>query len=225
MKEIYLIRHGRSEANEKHICGGDYPLSEYGKEQVTEARLSFASHNFDKVYSSKLIRACQTATKLMMAPVTEDMQLKEFNEIFFGNAENRISENGFISGFKNQYMENFVGFMKECGGDDPYERADAALVKMRYMASEMIENPTEYPSGRIMIVTSDTLMRCIVQSLVCGHNWSRLSDVKSIDNLEGLIFTYARDSMGYDLLIKVTHFPEEGTKEIWSRKWKNQWIS
>jgi broad specificity phosphatase PhoE len=62
---IYLVRHGETELNVKRVLQGrsDYPLTERGVQQAQEVAEWFRGQGvvFDRVYSSPLTRALQTA--------------------------------------------------------------------------------------------------------------------------------------------------------------------
>ena len=62
---IYIIRHGQTEKNRANVLQGrsDIPLNDAGRQQAMEAKNQFAAAGirFDKVYTSPLIRAVQTA--------------------------------------------------------------------------------------------------------------------------------------------------------------------
>jgi len=62
---IYIIRHGQTEKNKANVLQGrsDIPLNDAGRQQAMEAKNQFAAAGirFDKVYTSPLIRAVQTA--------------------------------------------------------------------------------------------------------------------------------------------------------------------
>ena len=62
---IYIIRHGQTEKNKANLLQGrsDVPLNDIGIQQAEVVRDQFktAGIRFDKVYSSPLIRAVQTA--------------------------------------------------------------------------------------------------------------------------------------------------------------------
>ena len=66
---IYLIRHGETAKNrEKRLQGrSDTPLNENGHQQSAKARAYFEQQGirFDRVYSSPLIRAVQTAAAIV----------------------------------------------------------------------------------------------------------------------------------------------------------------
>jgi broad specificity phosphatase PhoE len=64
MKTIYLIRHGETQANREGIFRGrgEVPLSPAGLKQAGELRAHFSSLKVERVFSSPLKRAAETAT-------------------------------------------------------------------------------------------------------------------------------------------------------------------
>ncbi len=77
-----MIRHGQSEGNVAHIyCGQmDTPLTELGRQQARQAGERLKGITFDKVYSSPLSRARETAS--LAVPYLEaetDARLMEIN--------------------------------------------------------------------------------------------------------------------------------------------------
>ena len=62
---IYIIRHGQTEKNRANVLQGrsDVPLNDSGRRQAEEVRDRFreAGVHFDKLYTSPLVRAVQTA--------------------------------------------------------------------------------------------------------------------------------------------------------------------
>lgn len=87
--EIYLIRHGRTQANEKHLyCGStDEPLSEKG---ISEARAIRYPLRPQTVYVSPMLRARQTAKLLF--PEAEQQVVEGLQEMDFGRFERRSAE-------------------------------------------------------------------------------------------------------------------------------------
>ena len=63
-QEIIFIRHGQSTANAAGIWQGqlDYPLSNLGREQASQAGRALAQERLDAFYASPLSRAYETAT-------------------------------------------------------------------------------------------------------------------------------------------------------------------
>ena len=86
---IYLIRHGQTDWNvERKIQGQtDIPLNINGKQQAKEAAEEIANLKIDKIISSDLSRAKETAeiiNKKVGAKITFDKRLREVN---YGNYE------------------------------------------------------------------------------------------------------------------------------------------
>ena len=81
---IYVIRHGQTELNSRHVLQGrsDYPLNAQGVVQAETAanRLRGMGIVFDRVFSSPLIRAVQTARIIAPGvPVEVDHRLIEMD--------------------------------------------------------------------------------------------------------------------------------------------------
>jgi len=61
---LYFARHGQSEANVLHVIsnrGLVHPLTELGRQQAMELAQALTNIPISKIYSSPLLRACQTA--------------------------------------------------------------------------------------------------------------------------------------------------------------------
>ena len=84
MKELYLIRHGRTEANEKHqYCGAsDLPLSDAGAAALERIRYDIPPCRF---FTSGMLRTEETL-QLLFGDVPHDTDLR-FREIDFGEFE------------------------------------------------------------------------------------------------------------------------------------------
>ena len=81
---LYIIRHGKTELNTKMLMQGrsDHPLNETGVAQAEEAaeRFSEMGVTIDKVYSSPLSRAIETAKIITpAAEITVDERLVEMD--------------------------------------------------------------------------------------------------------------------------------------------------
>lgn len=84
MKELYIIRHGRTEANEKHqYCGAsDLPLSHAGAAALSDIRYEIPPCRF---FTSGMIRTEQTL-QLLFGDVPHGIDSR-FREIDFGEFE------------------------------------------------------------------------------------------------------------------------------------------
>lgn len=92
---VYLLRHGETNANKEGRIQGriDIPLNEYGVElaRITRDGIRKEGIVFDKIYSSPLVRAVQTATivkgDMDLPQITLDDRIMEFG---FGKCESML---------------------------------------------------------------------------------------------------------------------------------------
>ncbi|MBR2716419.1 MAG: histidine phosphatase family protein, partial [Oscillospiraceae bacterium] len=92
MSVIYLIRHGRTEANEKHLyCGStDLPLSEAGRSELEGLRAAYTVPPGCRFVTSGMRRTAETLEILFGAvPCDEEPDLREVD---FGAFEMRSYE-------------------------------------------------------------------------------------------------------------------------------------
>jgi len=77
MKTIYLVRHGETQANRDGIFRGrgEVPLSPDGLRQAQELRTYFSNREVQRVYSSPLRRAAQTAAACFPGRTVEPQEL------------------------------------------------------------------------------------------------------------------------------------------------------
>lgn len=196
MVRVYLIRHGKTDANEKHILSEDYPLSASGCKQVENFGRMFRALGVNEVYASALLCARETALYLSSVPLTKDHQLPEFNEINFGDAENKHYGHGEVEGFENNFKENLCAFLREAHGDNPHKRAKGALEKIQDMVNLEIKkhkNSTGKNKEKcIAIITSDMLLRCIMNTLLNGDDWNNTGNLR-FKHLSGISLEYDDD--------------------------------
>ncbi len=87
---LYLIRHGQTDSNVKHLLDTAHPgapLDELGLSQAEALADRMADVSLDAVYSSDLLRAVQTATPLAARRGLEVQQLPGLREIPAGVEE------------------------------------------------------------------------------------------------------------------------------------------
>ena len=84
---IYIVRHGQTEMNNRKALQGrsDHPLDETGIAQAQAAAEKLAGIRFDRVYTSPLIRAIQTAK--IIAPYVEPVMDDRLIEMDYGPYE------------------------------------------------------------------------------------------------------------------------------------------
>ncbi len=91
MTTIYIIRHGQSKSNlDKTFAGQtDVPLTELGIKQAEISALKFRDFRFDKIYSSTLSRAYNTALPFAKQRGMDITQVLELSETSLGDWEGK----------------------------------------------------------------------------------------------------------------------------------------
>ena len=99
---IYIVRHGQTDSNLKNICMGkkDIPLNSMGISQAEELKEELIKIKFDKVFSSPLKRAIQTAKIITNCKIETDIRLIERGM-------------GQLEGKSNSEIKSIVNFMDE----------------------------------------------------------------------------------------------------------------
>ena len=91
MTKVYLIRHGYTDWMEKEILHGtsDRPLSEFGSRQADATAKFLKNTRFDRIYTSPLLRAKQTAEKIGAAVGLEPIPVANLKEEYYGVLEGK----------------------------------------------------------------------------------------------------------------------------------------
>jgi len=130
--ELYIIRHGRTEWNDQQKIQGhsDIPLNETGRAQALETAQKLAGIAFDKVYTSPLLRASETAElatglsyeQMIIEPrvselsfgVMEGKRLDELPEDFYSSfAQQEIYTARYDAEPLDSLLERCTSFLKE----------------------------------------------------------------------------------------------------------------
>lgn len=94
MTIIYIARHGETDWNRTGRLQGatDIPLNDAGKEQAADCGLFFQDVSIEAIYTSPLKRASDTATIINEHLGLPIIELSEFKERAFGDAEGMTYE-------------------------------------------------------------------------------------------------------------------------------------
>ena len=96
---IYLMRHG-ADPSERYGGWSIYGLTEEGREQVHSAKRHLCNKGIEKIYSSDLVRAKETAEIVADALSLEITYLPQFRE----------SDNGLLAGMlKTEAAKKYPG--------------------------------------------------------------------------------------------------------------------
>ena len=122
--KLYLIRHGESETNKSGCYTGwaQVSLTEKGFSDAKKVSPMLVGLNFDKIYSSDLVRARQTLETALPGAVYETTPLiREINvgelerkplSLLTDEMKDRTAHRGFVD-YKGETREEFNGRVKE----------------------------------------------------------------------------------------------------------------
>ena len=149
--KITLVRHGVTDWNLEGRWQGwsDTPLSTQGSEQAWKIRARLEHQNFDRVYSSDLIRAMDTARLAGFEP-HPDARLRELNFGMFEGGNNA----------QNAEHPEFLGWI-----EDPVQKAapmGESYASLRARAMHWLDGLPE--SGSILAFSHGGF----IQILTCG---------------------------------------------------------
>lgn len=157
--DLTLIRHGETEWNATGRWQGwtDVPLSDVGKQQARRLAPRLARRTFDRVYSSDLTRARQTAELALpaLAPTPE----QRLRELHFGRYEGYTFEEVKADGDYAEWHRDTWGRPAPAGGES-----------FETVAQRLREWIDEQPNGEIIAFTHGAAIRALVWSLL---EWPR----------------------------------------------------
>lgn len=89
--KLYLVRHGETDRNLRGMFYGwtDCDINETGMEQATSLKKFFDKTEYDKIYSSDLLRARHTAEIIALDKKIDVEENSCFRELFFGDWEDK----------------------------------------------------------------------------------------------------------------------------------------
>jgi len=163
--KLYLVRHGESAWNVKHIYAGqqDVPLSELGALQAERVAEQLQDIAFDALYASPLKRAHDTASPLANVkkmPLRLDSRLEEIHHGAWEGTPAAV--------IREQYADEYLVWRTE-----PH-RVKMPEGESLEDVSERVKNFLQdvfgkYNDGNILIVSHDAVLRVILlQTLTLG---------------------------------------------------------
>ena len=186
MTRLILIRHGQSEANKQNKFAGqtDVPLTELGVLQAKCAAEYLVKHEkIDKIYSSDLQRARNTALPTSILTGIPIIDARELREICAGIWEGRP-----VSEIEVEYEEEFRTWRKDYanarlpGGESVQEVYERVVPFVKRVAKEN--------DGLTLLFASHASPIRAVECNSQGFGWERMSDVHFVNNSAISIFEY-----------------------------------
>ncbi len=163
MKQVFLIRHGETDFNKHHRLQGrgiNASINETGKAQGQSIAEYFNDFTVQKVITSSLIRAFETAEPLIRQSGALTESYEELDEMSFGDLEgsyfNEVKAE--IHEVNEQWMKGAVD-VRIPGGESPTEVFKRAGTKV----IEILENSEE---ERIVFMLHGRLIRILLSEFL-----------------------------------------------------------
>ncbi len=161
--ELYIIRHGETDWNSAHRLQGrsDVPLNEYGRYLARVTSEALKDVHFDRIYSSPLSRAYETASIIKGNRDLEIIEDDRLLEICFGDYEG-IPVEKLPGGFKTFFdkPEEYVPAARGESYEHIMARAKDFLEDVVVPASDQLE--------RMLIVAHGALNKALMTNLNHG---------------------------------------------------------
>jgi len=178
MTNVIIIRHGQSVANLNRIFAGhfDADLSELGHKQAEcTAEAIFKRFKVDKIYSSDLKRAYNTACHVAAKFGLDVISDTAFREIYAGAWEGM-----YIKDIGEKFPEDFYVWQNDIGNSRCTDGESMQEVGRRFLA-RLKEMVSENPNSTIVIATHAAAIRSL-QCTVPKERYDEMQNVPFVSN-------------------------------------------
>ena len=216
---LVLVRHGLSSFNEKGLIQGrtdDSYLTSKGYEQALKSGEALSGINFDKIYSSPLIRAAETAK-------TIQKNFNGENDIVFDKNLLEVDLGKWsgltINEIKNKYPENYL-IWKNDPENLKLEGNQNLMYKpfqeLYYQADEFINSILkiylEKNEANILVIGHNAILRCLILSLI-GRPKKGFRKIK-LDNASFSILNILKKKNSYTTQVECLNQTSHLNKKI-----------
>ena len=182
---FFLVRHGETEGESSIRYHGatDVPLSELGREQTRRAARAIAARrsdvNFDKVFSSPLVRASEGA-RIIAGKLASIVTIEEFAEVHFGLFEGLTADE-----IRERYPDHFAVWNADrLAADYTYPEGESRAnfaARVERGLERVLAIWTRGGDGDALLVAHRGVIRAIVRKLT---NQQPVVELGSIQILE-----------------------------------------
>lgn len=162
MITFYIVRHGETLFNKKHLMQGwcDSPLTQKGVQMAKDLGNRLKDISFEAVYSSSSERAWDSAEWIIQenAHPLEVVIRKELKEINFGDME---GENEYIGRISQQEYHRVHGWVNEGG-----ESMEMVVQRVEKILDEIIDQVKE---GNVLVVTHGVVIMSLLRKWKPGY--------------------------------------------------------
>lgn len=185
MTTIILLRHGESVANSRGIIAAqlDMPLSDVGRQQAKLAAKYIAeNYKIDKIYSSDLSRAYDTASAVAAKLNMKIIKTKALREIYAG-----IWEGMKYTDIAVGYAEDYKIWLEDIGKSRPTGGESAEELGIRIM-SELNRIADENEGKTVLAATHACAIRAVCTVIELG-SIERMQEFNFVSNASVNILT------------------------------------
>ena len=216
---LVLVRHGLSSFNEKGLIQGrtdDSYLTDIGYEQALKSGKALSQINFDKIYSSPLKRAAETAKTIqknlkVSKNIVYDENLLEVDLCKWSGLS--------INEIKNKYPENYLlwkndpeNLKLEGNNNLTYH----PIQDLYFQANEFIKNILkiylEENEANILVIGHNAILRCLILSLI-GRPKKGFRKIK-LDNASFSILNIFKQSNTFETQLECLNQTSHLNKKI-----------
>ena len=195
MTTLLLIRHGESAANGKGCFAGqlDIPLSERGLEQAMRtAKYIAKTYHVDKIYSSDLSRAYDTANPIAKAFGLEIQTEKELREIHSGDWQGLSFDE-----LQEKYANAYGVWLKDIGNAVcPNGETVKTLYERVFRAIQKIADEND---GKTVVITTHATP---IRSICCRLQGLPVEDMKNVPWVSNASLTIVKADKGKFSLVQ-----------------------
>lgn len=211
MKDIFLLRHGRQCSK---LCNVDVALDETGKRQARLLGKRLRNYRLEKLYSSALIRAEETAAIIQKMIDIPYEVIPDLHEINFG---------GFTGKTDEEIRAKYQAFRRERSlhkADIPYPDGGECGADVVKRVMPQLEKLCGCPEKRIAIVTHGGVIRSVCASILQTDQRNKLKFAIDMENtsITHLIYDEERDFFILERFNDFAHL--EGHGELLRENWK-----
>lgn len=211
MKDLFLIRHGRQCSK---LCNVDVMLDEVGRRQATLLGERLQTYGLEKIYSSTLMRARETANIIQSIINVPCEEVSNIQEIDFG---------GFTGKTDEEIRVKYSAFREERSlhkSDIPYPEGGECGADVARRVMPQLLGLCERAENRIAIVTHGGVIRSVCAEILETDQKNKLKFAIDMENtsITHLIYDERRKFFILERFNDFAHL--EGHEELLRKNWK-----
>ena len=211
MKEIFLIRHGRQCSK---LCNVDVALDDTGRRQAVLVGRRLMTYGIEKLYSSELIRARETAEIMNEYLELPCETLPDIQEINFGGFTGKTDEDirRIYGEFRKRRSSHEEDIPYPDGGECGRDVVRRVMPQLRSLCRRQ--------ENRIAVVTHGGVIRSVCAQILHTEQRHKLKFAIDMENtsLTELIYDEERDFFILERFNDYAHL--EGKPELLRANWK-----